>query len=124
MNSNGESILKIFRRWQPDSPRVLLDSIGPSRKNPAEIAELLHRFNVWAMADSNAAGAACSTKTGEWVCHITSNDYSLVIGVRKDGISRAQRYTGLEDMGAYGTARRLADQVFAIARKRAIVGLR
>src|SRR3712207_3133848 len=55
----GESTLTIFRPPQPGAPRVLIDSIWPNREDPAEIVELLKSFNVWALAEPNAPGAAC-----------------------------------------------------------------
>ena len=115
---NGTSTLVLFRPPQPGVPRVLLDSIGPVTADPEEIVELLNTFNVWAMADSNAAGAACSTRSGQWVCNITSNDYSVVMLVQSGGVSRAQRYTRLEASTSNRTARALGDYVFAMMRER------
>ena len=121
----GRSMLVMYRPAQvatgtlPAEPRVLLDSIGPQEAPPAEIVEIVRTFDVWAMADSNAAGAACSTKTGAWVCNITSRDYSLVLGVESGGTTRSQRYTGLEGTGNQA-ARALGDFVFAWSRQRAV----
>lgn len=115
----GQSTLLIYRPPQPGVPRVLLDSIGPNAGDPPEIVELLETFNVWAMADSNAAGAACNTKGGEWGCTPTFNDYSLVMQVIRRGVSRSQRYTRLNESTSNRTARALGDFVFAMARKRA-----
>ncbi len=112
------STLIIYRPPQPGMPRVLIDSIGPTREDPAEVAELLNTFDVWAMADSNAAGAACNTLSGFWRCSITFNDYSLVIGITAGGTKRAQRYTGLRGSESNTTARELGDFVFGMARKR------
>lgn len=114
----GESTMIIFRPPRPGVPRILIDSVGPSTETPAEIVELLHTFNVWAMADSNAVGAACSTKTGNWVCNITSNDYSVVIGVTRGGQKRAQRYTRLGESTSNQAARALGDFVLEMVRKR------
>jgi hypothetical protein len=97
---------------------VLLDSIGPTKEDPKEIAEILKTFDVWALADSNAAGAACNTKSGHWICNPTFDDYSLVMAVTRDGMVRAQRYTRLEESTSSKTARALGDFVFAMARKR------
>jgi hypothetical protein len=114
----GGSTLVMFRPPQPGVPRVLLDSIGPNAEDPEEIVELLRTFNVWALADSNAAGAACSTKTGQWVCNPTFNDYTLVMAVDGGGTRRAQRYTGLGASTSNQTARALGDFVFAMMRRR------
>ena len=114
----GGSTLIMYRPPQPGVPRILLDSIGPVTEDPQEIVELLNSFNVWAMADSNAAGAACSTASGYWVCHPTFNDYSLVMAVEAKGTTRAQRYTALGQSGSNPTARALGDFVFAMMRKR------
>ena len=120
----GRSMLLMFRPPQPATgglpatPRILLDSIGPQEDPPAEIVEIVSTFNVWAMADSNAAGAACSTRTGAWVCNITSNDYSVVRGVGSGGTMRSQRYTRLESTGNQA-ARALGDFVFAWSRRKA-----
>jgi hypothetical protein len=113
----GGSTLVVFRPSQPGVPRVLLDSIGPSAEDPAEIVELLDTYNVWALADSNAAGAACSTRTGQWVCNITVEDYSLVMLVQSGGTQRAQRYTALEERTDH-VARKLGDYVFAMMQRR------
>jgi hypothetical protein len=114
----GERTLVVFRPAQPGLPRVLLDSIGPTKEDPKEIADLLKSFDVWALADSNAAGAACNTRSGQWSCNPTFNDYSLVMAVTRDGVVRAQRYTRLEESTSSKTARALGDFVFAMARKR------
>lgn len=110
--------LVVFRPSQPGVPRILLDSIGPDAGDPPEIVELLNSFNVWAIADSNAAGAACSTRTGSWVCNITNNDYSLVMLVESGGRRRAQRYTRLGEIGSNRIARALGDYVFAMMQRR------
>jgi hypothetical protein len=121
----GRSMLVMYRPAQPASgglpavPRILLDSIGPQDNPPAEIVEIVSTYNVWAMTDSNAAGGACSTRTGQWVCKLTVRDYSLVLGVESGGTSRAQRYTGLNESTGNRTARALGDFVFAWSRKRA-----
>lgn len=108
----------IYRPPQPGVPRQLIDSIGPEVRDPPEIADLLARFDVWALADSNAAGAACSTKYGFWRCEPTIEDYSVVIGVTRDGDKRAQRYTGLDDTNSTTIARALGDFVFQMAHRR------
>jgi hypothetical protein len=115
---DGESTLVMFRPPQPNSPRIVLDSIGPDSEEPPEMVELLKKFDVWAMADSNAAGAACSTKSGQWICNHTFNDYSLVVYVVRNGtFARSQRYTGLNLSTGHPTARALGDYVFAWSRK-------
>ena len=116
----GGSTLIMYRPPQPGVPRVLLDSIGPVTEDPEEIVELLNTFNVWAMADSNAVGAACITKSGQWVCHPTVNDYSLVMLVIRDGQTRAQRYTRLGESNSSRKARALGD--FILAWKRRVEG--
>jgi hypothetical protein len=121
----GRSTLVMYRPPQPATgelparPRILLDSIGPQDDPPAEIVEIVSTFNVWAMADSNAAGAACSTRTGKWVCNPTFGDYSLVLGVVSGGTRRSQRYTGLNESTGNEAARALGDYVFAWSRRRA-----
>ena len=114
----GQSTLVIFRPPQPGLPRVVIDSIGPSKDDTEEIAELLSKFDVWAMADSNAVGAACNTKSGQWICRPTFNDYSVVIGVTGGGTTRAQRYTRLRESTSSKTAHALGDYVLAMARRR------
>jgi hypothetical protein len=52
------------------------------------------------------------------VCNPTFNDYSLVIGVTRGGVTRAQRYTRLKESTSSKTARALGDSIFAMARKR------
>lgn len=116
-HASGNTLV-VFRPSQPGVPRVLLDSIGPIADDPEEIVELLDDFNVWALADSNAAGAACSTRTGQWVCNHTDNDYSLVMLVESGGRRRAQRYTRLGESGSNQTARALGDYVFAMMQRR------
>jgi hypothetical protein len=119
----GRSMLLMYRPRQLNSegqqvePRILLDSIGPQEDVPAEIVEIVSTFNVWAMADSNAAGAACSTRTGQWVCNPTFNDYSLVLGVETVATRRSQRYTGLNTSAGNKAARALGDFVFAWSRR-------
>lgn len=114
----GGSTLIVYRPPQPGVPRILLDSIGPVTEDPDEIVELLDTFNVWALADSNAAGAACSTKTGQWVCNPTFEDYSLVMAVMSGGTTRAQRYTALGESTSNQAARALGEFVFAMMRRR------
>jgi hypothetical protein len=112
------STLIVYRPPQPGVPRILLDSIGPVTEDPPEIVDLLDTFNVWALADSNAAGAACSTRTGQWVCNPTVEDYSVVMLVEGVGTRRAQRYTRLGQIGSNPTARALGDFVLAMMRRR------
>lgn len=119
--SAAGNTLLMYRPPQPGVPRVLLDSVGPGTQEPAEIVELLKTFDVWALADSNAVGAACSTKSGGWQCNPTFNDYSLVMAVTRGGVSRSQRYTRLAESTSSKTARALGDFVFAWSRKRAAV---
>ena len=121
--SGGQSTLIMYRPPQvasgglPAQPRVLIDSIGPQKEDPEEIVEMLKSFDVWAMADSNAVGAACNTKSGYWVCNPTINDYSLVMGVTRGGTTRAQRYTRLKESTSSKTARALGDFIFAWTRR-------
>lgn len=112
------STLIMYRPPQPGVPRVLLDSIGPVKDDPAQIVALLASFDVWAMADSNAAGAACSTKSGAWICKPTFQDYSLVMAVTRRGDTRAQRYTRLGESTSNQTARALGDLVLTWMRAR------
>lgn len=114
----GGSTLIVYRPSQPGVPRILIDSIGPSAEDPPEIVELLDTFNVWALADSNAAGAACSTATGQWVCNPTVEDYSLVMLVESGSTRRSQRYTRLDEIRVNHTARALGDFVFAMMQRR------
>ena len=114
----GGSTLVVFRPPQPGVPRVLIDSIGPSAEDPAEIVELLDTFNVWALADSNAADAACSTSSGSWVCNPTWEDYSVVLAVWSGGTTRSQRYTRLDAIRSEHVARELGDYVFAMMQRR------
>lgn len=120
---SGQGMLLLYRPAQPAIgnlsavPRLLLDSIGPQDDAPPEIVEIVNTYNVWAMADSNAAGAACSTKTGQWVCNITVRDYSIVLGVGSGGTMRSQRYTGLEKSTGNAAARALGDFVFEWSRR-------
>lgn len=114
----GGSTLVVFRPSQPGVPRVVLDSLGPVAEDPQEIAELLDTFNVWALADSNAAGAACSTRSGQWACDITWDDYSVVMAVQARGTQRAQRYTRLGARTSGWAPRALGDYVLAMMRRR------
>jgi len=101
----------------PAQPRILLDSIGPQQEEPEEIVELMKNFDVWALADSNAVGAACNTRNGYWACNITSNDYSVVMAVMRGGTTRAQRYTRLRESTSSKTARALGDYILAWKRR-------
>jgi hypothetical protein len=69
------------------------------------------------MADSNAAGGSCNTKSGRWVCDISHRKYTLVLAVRRGGVSRSQRYTRLDQNVANQQARALADSVSAWTRR-------
>ena len=102
---------------QPAQPRILLDSVGPQKEDPEEIVQLMKAFDVWAMADSNAVGAACNTRGGYWNCNPTINDYSLVMAVMRGGTQRAQRYTRLKESTSNKTARALGDFIFAWKRR-------
>jgi hypothetical protein len=115
-DANGRTLV-MFSPPHGGQPRVLLDSVGPATDDPPEIVELLSRFDVWAMADSNATGAACNTSKGYWNCKATSNDYSLVMQVIRGGVSRSQRYTNLHAGTANENARALADFMIAWKRK-------
>lgn len=110
--ANGSTLVMISPP-HGGQPSVLLESIGPATNDPPQIVELLNRFDVWAMADSNAAGAACNTSKGYWDCNATSNDYSLVMQVIRGGVSRSQRYTNLHSQSANANARALADFMIA-----------
>lgn len=116
--SGGKSTLTMYRPPQPGLPRVLIDSIGPNSEEPKEIVELLENFDVWALADSNAAGAACNTRGGGWACKPTFNDYSLVMQVIRGNVSRSQRYTRLGENTSNQTARALGDFILRWKRKR------
>lgn len=115
----GGSILLMFRPGpNVTAPRLMVDSIGPATEDPPEIVEILKTFDVWAMADSNAAGASCNTKSGAWVCDIRHFAYTIVMGARRGGVSRSQRYTRLNESVGNKQARALADFVVAWTRRK------
>jgi hypothetical protein len=115
----GKSILLMFRPGaNVTMPRLMIDSIGPATEDPPEIVEILKTFDIWAMADSNAAGASCNTKSGPWVCDIRHFNYTLVLGVGRGGVSRAQRYTRLNESVGNKQARALADSISAWTRRK------
>jgi hypothetical protein len=96
----------------------LLESIGPTRKDAAEIVALLDSFDIWAMNAPDAAGASCRTERGRRKCVIAHNDYSVVMLVAGGGQVRVQRYIGLEQRTSSESARALGDYILAWARKR------
>ena len=110
------STLTVFRPGREWRPRLVLDSIGPGAQEPDEIREILASFDVWAMAERDAPGAACGTENGLWVCHPVSNDFTLVMGVGSGDEYRAQRYTHLELGTAVLSARALGDYLLSWAR--------
>ena len=112
------SILVMFEAGPWGIPRKYIDSIGPATEDPPEIVEILKNFDVWAMADSNAAGASCNTKSGAWVCDIRHFNYTIVMGARRGGVSRSQRYTRLNESVGNAQARALADFVSAWTRRK------
>jgi hypothetical protein len=114
----GRSTLVMFEAGPWGTPRVYIDSVGPATEDPPEIVEILNTFDIWAMADSNAAGASCNTKSGQWVCDISHHKYTLVFGVRRGGVSRSQRYTRLDQSVGNQQARALADFVSAWTRRK------
>jgi hypothetical protein len=119
----GKSILLMFRPGaNVTMPRLMIDSIGPATEDPPELVEILKTFDVWAMADSNAAGGSCNTKSGRWVCDISHHRYTLVLGVRRGGVSRAQRYTRLDQSVGNKQARALADSISAWTRRKRQAG--
>jgi hypothetical protein len=112
------SILVMFEAGPWGTPRKYIDSVGPAAEDPPEIVEILKNFDFWAMADSNAAGASCNTKSGAWVCDIRHFNYTIVMGGRRGGVSRAQRYTRLNESVGNKEARALADYVVAWTRRK------
>jgi hypothetical protein len=122
-NAGGSTVV-LFRQASPGRPRIVLDSVGPGPKSqePEEIRAMLASFDVWALNEPNAPGAACRTVNGQRSCAITLQDYSLVMQVERGGEIRVQRYTGLERSTSNKSARALADFVFAWARKREASG--
>jgi hypothetical protein len=70
------------------------------------------------MADSNAAGGSCNTKSGAWACDIRHFNYTIVMGAQRGGVSRAQRYTRLNESVGNKQARALADFVSAWTRRK------
>jgi hypothetical protein len=117
IREGGQSTLTVFLPERDDHPRIVLDSVGPSPDEPAEITEMLATFDVWALNAPNAPGAACRTINGQRSCNITFEDYSLVMQVESGGQVRVQRYTHLEARSPSDPARALADFALAWARE-------
>ena len=113
----GLSTVTLIRQARDGRPRLVLDSVGPVQTEPNEVTAMLDSFDVWALNAPNAPGAACRTTSGQRVCNITFNDYSLVMKVVSGREVRVQRYTHLEESSANRSARGLADRVLAWARK-------
>ena len=115
--SASGSTLTVFRPGREWRARLVLDSIGPGAEEPEEIREILASFDVWALAERDAPGAACRTENGQWNCYHVYNDYTLVMGVGSGDAYRAQRYTRLELSPTTRPVRQLADYVLAWARR-------
>ena len=111
------STVTLFRPARDGRPRVVLDSVGPNPTDAEEIRVMLDSFDVWALNEANAPGAACRTVDGQRSCAITTNDYSVVMQVERGWDVRVQRYTGLESSTGSRTARALGDYVLAWARR-------
>jgi len=92
--------------------------LGPVEQDTDMAVRLLNSFDVWALNEPDAPGAACRTVMGERSCSITFNDYSLVMRVQSGQEVRVQRYTRLEKSTSNRSARALGDFVFAWARMR------
>ena len=118
VRDTGGSTVTLFRPARDGRPRVVLDSIGPSPTDAEEVRVMLESFDVWALNEANAPGAACRSVDGQRSCAITSNDYSIVMQVERGWDVRVQRYTGLARAGASAPARALGDYVLAWARRR------
>jgi hypothetical protein len=115
----GNSTTTLVRLPGAKQSASLLDSIGPVRKDPEMVRELLKTFDLWALNAPNAPGAACTTVYGERSCMISKNDYSIVMMVRSGQQIRVQRYIDLESSTANPMARALGDFVLSWAHKRA-----
>jgi hypothetical protein len=115
--SDSGVTLTVFRPGREWRERLVLDSVGPGAEEPEEIRDLLAAYDVWALAERDAPGAACRTEYGEWVCYPASNDYTLVMGIRRGDVYRAQRYTHLELSPSSRPVRALADYVLAWGRR-------
>jgi len=92
--------------------------LGPVEQDTDMPVRLLNSFDVWALNEPDAPGAACRTVMGQRSCSVTFNDYSLVMRVQRGREVRVQRYTRLEKSTSNQSARALADFVFAWARTR------
>ena len=90
--------------------------LGPAEQATDMAVRMLNTFDLWALNDPDAPGAACRTVMGQRSCSITFNDYSLVMRVQRGRQVRVQRYTRLEKSTSNPSARALADFVFAWAR--------
>ena len=92
--------------------------LGPVEQATDMVVRMLNSFDLWALNEPDAPGAACRTVMGQRSCSITFNDYSLVMRVQRGREVRVQRYTRLEKSTSNQSARALADFVFAWARAR------
>lgn len=118
VRDTGGSTVTLFRPARDGRPRVVLDSVGPNPADTEEVRVMLDSFDVWALNEPNAPGAACRTVDGQRSCAITANDYSVVMQVERGWEVRVQRYTGLEQGTASAAVRGLGDYVLAWARRR------
>ena len=114
----GASITTLTRMPAPGRPGALLDSIGPVTEDPEMVRELLRTFDVWAMNESNAPGASCTTVDGLRNCIVVDDDYSIVMMVRSGQHVRVQRYIDLHSRTASRQARALGDFILAWAHER------
>ena len=114
----GNSTLTMYRPARDKRPPIMLESIGPGQPEPEMVSAMLASFDIWAMNDPDAPGAACWTVMGERSCHPTFKDYSLVMRVESGPEVRVQRYTRLEKSTSSRSARALGDFVLEWARKR------
>ena len=92
--------------------------LGRAEQATDMVVRMLNSFDLWALNEPDAPGAACRTVMGQRSCSITFNDYSLVMRVQRGREVRVQRYTRLEKSTSNQSARALADFVFAWARAR------
>ena len=95
-----------------------LRPLGPAEEETEMVVRMLNSFDLWALNDPDAPGAACRTVLGQRSCSITFNDYSLVMQVQSGRDVRVQRYTRLEKTTSNRSARALGDFVFEWARTR------
>ena len=114
----GGSTVTLFRPARDGRPRVVLDSIGPSPTDVEEVRAMLDSFDIWALNEPNAPGAACRTVDGQRSCAITWNDYSVVMQVERGWDVRVQRYTHLELGTSSASVRALGNYVLEWARRR------